>query len=139
MPTIESPAEEYDLEKILEQLDQNGQVADFNDMKSIHQQIESVRIALFKTMRAQSETERELAIAEQKYKRAWNRMYISEIGSDALRKATAEIKTESLNNDLISRQVTSKELQRRTQYYRQELRVLESLSNDYRQMIRSQQ
>ena len=115
----------YDPEQISESLNSSGQVADYGDLKTIHVQMNAARTSLYRIISEQSKTDRELSVAEQKYKRAWNRSYM------------ADIENEELQNRLIELQIRSKELTRRAQFLRDDLKASESLSNDYRQLIRS--
>jgi DNA mismatch repair ATPase MutS len=129
----------YDLEKIMEELNKNGQVSDYNDMESIHTQMNAARLSLYHIIQAQKDAYREQIIAEQKYKRLWARVYVGSTGTERIKTTIADIKTEKYQDDFIVAQERSRELQHRAQFLRDELKVLESLSNDYRQIIRSQQ
>ena len=140
LPDIPDKEEQtYDLDAILETLNREGQLTDYEDMKALHKQINSARLNLFHTIQAQTDADRDSAIAEQKYKRVWNRIYIGSSGTDKIRSTTADIKAEPYQNDMVAAQVKVRELGRRAQFLRDDLKVLESLSNDYRQIIRSQQ
>lgn len=127
----------YDPEQISESLNSSGQVADYGDLKNIHVQMNAARTSLYRIISEQSKTDRELSVAEQKYKRAWNRSYIGAVGTDKIRSTMADIENEELQNRLIELQIRSKELTRRAQFLRDDLKASESLSNDYRQLIRS--
>lgn len=129
----------YDLERILEDIASSGQISDYYDMESIHNQVRSARLSLYRIISGQSDADKEAVILEQKYKRVWNRIYMTTSGTDKIRSTMADIKSESYQNEFLAAQIKVRELSRRAQFLRDELRVLESLANDYRQMIRSSQ
>lgn len=131
---------DYNLDGILEseeaRLDQDGQIGDYDDLDSIHRQVQAARLALYNATTAQSEAEKELIIAQTKAKRAWNRVYLSSDGADRIKSAIADVRTEKLTNNVIECQFKRNELQRKCMFLRDELRTLEMLANDYRQMMR---
>lgn len=127
----------YDPDLIRESLSSSGQVSDYGDLKSIHTQMNAARASLYRIVSEQADTDRSLSVAEQQYKRSWNRSYIGASGTDKIRSTMADIENEELQNKLIELQIRSKELARRAQFLRDDLKASESLSNDYRQLIRS--
>lgn len=129
----------YDLEKIMSELNKSGQIADYNDIASLHTQVNAARLSLYRIVVAQSQADKDAIIAEQKYKRIWNRVYQSASGTEKIKATTADIKSENYQNDYVVSQMRCRELARRAQFIRDDLKALESLSNDYRQIIRSQQ
>lgn len=131
---------DYNLDGILEsedaRLDRNGQIGDYDDLDSIHRQVQAARLALYNATTAQSAAEKELVVAQAKAKRAWNRVYLSSQGADKIKSAMADIRTEKLTNAVLECQFRRNELQRKCMFLRDELRTLETLANDYRQMMR---
>lgn len=127
----------YNPEQVREEISSSGQIADYADLESIHTQMNAARLSLYRTVMEQSQTDRDLAVAEQKYKRRWNRLYLSARGTEKIRTTLADVNSERLQNQYIQLQVKSRELVRRAQFLRDEIKALESLSNDYRQLIRS--
>lgn len=134
--------DDYNLEDILEkerQLDADGQLGDYDDLDSIHRQIQAARIALYRVTIQLNENDRMLTIANIKYKRMYNRIYMDTNGPSTVRSSYAEIKTESLNNEVSRFADKAKELSRKANFLRDELNILMTLSNDYRQMMKVRQ
>lgn len=134
--------DDYDLADILEreeQLDSSGQIGDYDDLESIHRQIRAARLSLYKVTLALNDIDRELTIQSTKMKRVWNRIYLDSTGTDKIKTLAADIEVEQLNDKVIGLQFKKTEMQRKAQFLRDDLRTLEVLSNDYRQMMRIRQ
>lgn len=134
--------DDYNLESILkaeEDLDNNGQIGDYDDLDSIHRQIRAARVALYNVTVAQNENDRKMLTAELKHQRAWERIYLDTAGPDRVKQSYADVKTEKLYNELAEYKNISKSLMRKANFLRDELNTLQTLSNDYRQMLRVRQ
>lgn len=112
-------------------------IVDYENLDSVNDTINSVRVALFRVTRGLDDTERKLRIAKTVYDRKFRREYLSSTQrTEAQKKVEAALMTEQLEDKIIYLEQMKAELQRRATLFRDELSAMTVLSNNIRQQIR---
>lgn len=114
-------------------MSREGQVADYADYNHINQEIDKLRIALYKTYEHLRVVEAKLSKAKLAWEREYNRQYLSvNAKTEAMRKAAASIMTEEYENKVIVREIVYKDLVRRTKAMASDLEALKTLAYNLR-------
>lgn len=129
---------DYNLIQLQNELDDEGQLGDYSDLEAIHMQIKAARLNLYEMVVEQDKVEAALLEASEKYARARGRIYLDSAGTEKVKSTIADIKTESLHNTVLTLQCRLNLLIRHSNFVRGDLKTLEVLANDYRQMARIQ-
>lgn len=127
----------YRLKELLESLDKEGQIGDYSDLIAVHKQIQAARLCLYEIIQQQDNLECLLLKAQEEYSRAHNRVYMDSEGTEKVKNTIADIKTEKLFNTVVQLRGKLGFLNRHATFIRDDLRLLETLSNDYRLMARN--
>ena len=141
MPNVVNPfplEDDYVPESILE-MQNNGQIGDYNDMVAINKSIDQVRLAMFKINEKLRIAEEKVSLSKVEYERKYNREYLlaDTAKTSEVRRTIAQIKTEKYENKMLVRQEVVKELVRRTRLMASELEALKTLSYNVRKEMDS--
>lgn len=113
-------------------------IVDFETLDTVNDTINSVRVALFKATRALDDTERKLKLAKTKYDREFRREYLSSTEkTEARKKEYAALMAEDIEDEVVYLDQMKIELQRRTMLLREEMSIMNTLSNNIRQQIKT--
>lgn len=112
-------------------------IVDYENLADVNNTINSLRVAMFKLTRGLDETERKLKLAKVKYERAFRREYLtSSEKTETRKKEYASLMTEDIEDEVIYLDQMRSEFVRRATLMRDELSIMNTLSNNIRQQIK---
>lgn len=111
----------------------DGQIADITDYNKLNSQIDSVRIALYKTTEYIRQAEMKCSQAQLEYQRRFNRSYLSsDAKTEQQRKTVATIQNEHYENMVATRQWVLDDLKNRSRMLAQQLEALKTIAYNFR-------
>lgn len=112
-------------------------IVDYENLVDVNNTINSLRVAMFKLTRGLDDTERKLKLAKVKYERAFRREYLtSSEKTETRKKEYASLMTEDIEDEVIYLDQMRSEFVRRATLMRDELSIMNTLSNNIRQQIK---
>lgn len=113
-------------------------IVDYESLDSVNDTINSARVALFRATKGLDDTERQLKLAKTEYDREFRREYLTSTEKTETRKKEyASLMTEHIEDTIIYLDQMRSELMRRTTLLRDELNIMNTLSNNIRQQMKS--
>lgn len=113
-----------------------SQLVDFDDMTEINKSLHQAMVALSQVSDNIGRYDRLLSRAKTVYKRAWSREYIAATDkTDSARKNSADIATESLEDDVIVYTQAKEDLKRIAYDVKTMMQSLQTLSSNLRQQM----
>lgn len=112
-------------------------IVDYENLADVNNTINSIRVALFQTTRGLDGTERKLKVAKTRYDRVFRREYLTSTEKTETRKKEyASLMAEEIEDEVIYLEQMRSELMRRTTLLRDELSIMNTLSNNIRQQLK---
>lgn len=128
-----------DLEPAEYGYDLDGNIGDYQDLMDIESAQRNARITLFQVTDKINECDRKATETKLRYDRTYKRYYLAgyTIKPEAARRMNAELKCESIEDELIQYETLKREYERIAYTLRDELRALASSGNNLRQQLRT--
>lgn len=112
-------------------------IVDYENLENINDTINSLRVALFKVTKAIDNNERKLRYAKVNYDREFRREYLmSTERTETRKKEFAALMSEQLEDKVIYLEQVNSEIKRRSTLLRDELGIMNTLSNNIRQQLK---
>lgn len=113
-------------------------IIDYSDLEELNKAINQARVALLRLTEKINKYQIYENKAKKKYERAYNRAYIQSLEkTDSMKRMHASISCEDLENEHFKWEQYRYSLQRSAQAVRSEMEMLNTLSNNLRQQLKS--